>query len=202
MITFYIINQPESTWMKEDRCEGSSDTSLTKLGKAQATKIARFYAQKQIDGIITSRLHRAIQCAKILQQFIPHKPIRDERLNEINLGVWHGKFPEELESRYPDIWQKWRQDPLRADIPEAEKVSEIQTRLISFINEYTENTLFPKYYLINTHDIISRILISSITGEPLAKMWETQLTPGGVSEVEIYPEKKLVQLNNTDHLNV
>jgi len=188
--------------MREQRCEGTSDTSLTKFGKVQATKIARAYSQKQIDGIISSRLHRATQCAKIIKQFIPLKINRDERLNDMCLGIWQGKFPEEIESRYPDISKQWKTDPAKAEIPEGDRFTEVQNRALEFIEDLYESSLFSKYYLVSTHDIIIRILLSSIQNTSLGKFWEYELSPGSVTEISICPEKKVLEINNTKHLYV
>lgn len=188
--------------MREQRCEGTSDTSLTKFGKAQATKIARSFADSHIDGIFSSRLHRATQCAKILRQFIPHKIIREERLNDMNLGVWHGKFPEEIEMRFNDVWLQWKNNPLNAVIPEGEHIADIKNRLQAFLSDRYENSLFPKFYLVSTHDIIIRILLSLIEDKPLTAIWEYELNPGSITQIRIYPDKKIVHLNNTGHLYV
>lgn len=188
--------------MREQRCEGTSDTSLTKLGKAQALKIARHLSEKHIDGIVSSRLHRATQCAKILRQFIPHKIHRDERLNDMNLGVWHGKFPEEIESRYPELWKAWRDNPATSNIPEAEAFSDVKNRVERFLEDYNENALFPKLYLVSTHDIIIRIIVNSILNTIPADFWSLELHPGSITEVHVFPEKKVVEINNTNHLYV
>jgi broad specificity phosphatase PhoE len=202
MITFYIINQPESTWMKEGRCEGISDTSLTKLGKAQTTKLARYFTQKTLSGILSSRLHRSIQAAKIINQFVPVKLVREARLNNMNLGIWQGKFPEEIEARYPAEYALWKTDPERANIPDGESISNIKVNIESLIKAYTNSELFPTYYLVNTHDIITRIFLSLASGKPLKTMWEYSLTPASVSTIEIYPEMRIVDINNTEHLYV
>jgi broad specificity phosphatase PhoE len=200
MVTFYLLNQPESTWMKEGRWEGAADTSLTKRGKAHATKVARYYSTRQIDGIISSRLHRAIQGAKILNQFIPGKITRDERLNNMNLGIWQGKFPEEVEARYPEQYSLWLTNPELAEIPDGGNILDSKIAVESFIKQYCTDELFPKFYIVNTHDIITRIFLSVITDKPLSKMWEYTLTPASITTVEIYPEKRIVEINNLEHL--
>lgn len=200
MVTFYLLNQPESTWMKEGRWEGAADTSLTKRGKSHATKVARSFSSKQIDGIITSRLHRAVQGAKILNQFIPCKLTREVRLNNMNLGIWQGKFPEEIEARYPEQYKLWQTNPEQAQIPDGGTIADYKIGIESLIQEYSTDELFPKFYLVNTHDIITRIFLSVITDKPLSTMWEYSLTPASITTIEIYPDKKLVEINNLDHL--
>ncbi|MDQ3099361.1 MAG: histidine phosphatase family protein [bacterium] len=202
MVTLYLINQPESTWMKEERCEGQSDTSLTALGKAQSKKIANQLRQQTISSLYTSNLHRANQCARIIATIIPLKIKRDGRLGDINLGLWQGKFPEEIENRYPEVWANWKRDPLSAIIPDGEKLDEVVVRVDSFLKSLIDDELFDKNVIVITHDIIIRTILACLDGKSAVAIWDYTLDKASISEVQIQPEKRIIQFNKTDHLYV
>lgn len=202
MVTLHLINQPESTWMKEEKCEGQSDTSLTALGKSHSKKIAEHFKNKQISNLYTSNLHRTNQCARIIASVIPFKIKRDDRLADINLGIWQGKFPEEIESRYPEVLKAWKKDPSTAQIPNGENWNNVVSRVGEFITIFQDDELFDKNIIVVTHDIIIRIILSAIENVPSSKIWEYQLDNSSITEVQIEPDKKVISINYTDHLYV
>ncbi len=202
MIYLYLLNQPESTWMKEERCEGISDTSLSSYGKQQTVKAGLSLAGRQVDGIIVGTLHRTVQAGKLLTKIFPHKLQRDKRLIDMNLGVWQGKFPEEIESRFVPEYKLWKKDPEKATIPEGESIIAATQRVQSFLQSHDQNELFDKYYLVVTHDIIIRILLTITEGKSLDKIWEYQLNPASISTIAIFPEKKVIEINNVEHLGI
>ncbi len=202
MITLYLVNQPESTWMKEDKCEGQSDTSLTALGKSQSKKIGEFFKDKHISALYSSNLHRANQCAKIISSIVQIKVKREEKLAQINLGIWQGKYPEEIESRYPRVWQNWKAKPSSAEIPGGEHLGDVLSRVSVFLSSLCDDELFDKNIIIVTHDIIIRIILLLTQRQKLDSLWEYHLDRASISEVQIEPEKKIIQINDTSHLYV
>ncbi len=202
MVCLYLVNQPESTWMKEEKCEGQSDTSLTALGKACSQKIGYYFKDKPISGLFTSSLHRTNQCARIIAGTIPLKVKRDERLADMNLGLWQGKFPEEIESRYPDIWEEWKKDPAKGKIPSGESWAKVEERTMDFLGSFHDDELFDKHFIVVTHDIIIRIVLSKFEKKQTNEIWTYQLDKASITEVQLEPENKIIVYNYTDHLYV
>jgi broad specificity phosphatase PhoE len=200
MVKLYIINQPESTWMKEEKCEGQSDTSLTALGKAQSKKIAYYLKDKPISALYTSNLHRTNQCARIIATIIPLKIKRDIRISDINFGLWQGKFPEEIERRYPEIHEKWLKQPQSALIPEGESWGALETRVYSFLKSFNDDELFDKNILVITHDIIIRIILAGLEDASKPSIWDYKLDKASITEVQIEPKKRILEINKVDHL--
>ena len=64
MITLYLIRHGETEWNKSGRYQGSTDVALSDMGMAQAEKVASYFKDIPLDGVITSPLQRArIMCA-------------------------------------------------------------------------------------------------------------------------------------------
>jgi broad specificity phosphatase PhoE len=200
MIYLHLLNQPESSWIKEDRCEGTSDTSLTPLGKKQTVMAGMALLTQDIKGIIVGRLHRTVQTGKLLIKIFPLKLNRDVRLNDMNYGRWQGKFPEEIETRFPEEHSLWKNYPQKLHILEGEPLSEVQNRVHSFLESLYSNELFDQHYIIVTHDIIIRIILTLVEGKKLKNIWDYTLVPASISKVCIYPDKKIIEINNVEHL--
>lgn len=200
MIFLHLLNQPESTWIREDRCEGVSDTSLSSLGKKQTVIAGLSLTTQNINQITVGTLHRTVQAGKLLIKIFPLKLKRDKRLIDINFGIWQGKFPEEIETRFPDIYKIWKSDPEKAIIPDGETLQSVKDRIQSFLSDHQSDQLFDQHIILVSHDIIIRIILTLIEGKKLNKIWSYQLDPASLTKVAIYPEKKVIEINNIEHL--
>jgi broad specificity phosphatase PhoE len=202
MTTLLLINQPETTWSKEERCEGQADLSLSPIGKKKIHKIGQYYAHQNIAGVLTSSLARDVQAAKILQLYREGKAKRDQRLTNMKMGVLEGKFPEELEGRYPDIWNTLKNNPERAEIPDGESFSQVRERVEGVLQSFQINELFDKTYLVVTHDIIIRVILCIIEKKSFKDMWTYTLDKASITHIEVYPKQELLEINRTEHLYV
>ncbi len=203
MIYLYLISQPQSTWEKEDRFEGKTDTSITNLGKKQTKQILEYLKTKQIDGILTSSLTRSVQVAKLFEKHFHFKPKRDSRLNDIDRGAWTGKFQEEVEGRYQDSWEQWCADLEKTQWPQGETFTEVTNRVSGFINSFKSSGLFDSFYIVVTHDIIIKIILSYIKHSDYSKMnSKYTLAQGSISLITVYPEKKVINVNIHDYLGL
>ena len=54
MITLYLIRHGETEWNKSGRYQGSTDVALSDMGMAQAEKVASYFKDIPLDGVITS----------------------------------------------------------------------------------------------------------------------------------------------------
>ena len=54
MITLYLIRHGETEWNKSGRYQGSTDVALSDMGMAQAEKVASYFKDIPLDGVITA----------------------------------------------------------------------------------------------------------------------------------------------------
>ena len=80
---------------------GSSDPPLSPEGRQQAEALAETLAEAGIEAIISSRLRRASETARILGRRLGLPPESDPRLNEISYGDWDGLTWAEIERLDP-----------------------------------------------------------------------------------------------------
>jgi broad specificity phosphatase PhoE len=96
----FIIRHGESIANAKGIHQGQRvDTGLSKLGKAQAKKIAERLKDEKFEAIYSSDLKRAKETAEIIAK--PHKlkVISDKRLREFDTGDW---------TDLPDKFEKWK----------------------------------------------------------------------------------------------
>ena len=100
----YILRHGETVWNFKGITQGRSNNRLSKNGKAQVEKIALEYKDVNFDEIFVSPLMRTIQTANIMNKYHNKKLLKDERIIEIDQGIFTGRrkdsfTPEEIEIR-------------------------------------------------------------------------------------------------------
>jgi len=84
---------------------------LAEDGRRQAEAAAAFLVDKDIAGILTSPLLRAIETARTISSRLPDVPIKRSRLL-IEGGLaryWQGSYWERLPEEYPEEYRQWRE---------------------------------------------------------------------------------------------
>ena len=86
----YIARHGETAWNVENRVSGRTDIPLTQRGLEQAQLLARNAKGKGIEVILASPLLRARQTAQAVSDAIGVEVGIDERLIELDFGIFEG----------------------------------------------------------------------------------------------------------------
>lgn len=123
-----ISRHGETAWNVENRISGRTDIPLTENGLAQAALLAEHAKGRGIEVIIASPLLRAQQTAKAVSDAIGVPILTDERIIELDFGIFEGK------SRSDPAFRHYRgQLPLR--FPGGESAFDLAARVHAFLNE-------------------------------------------------------------------
>jgi probable phosphoglycerate mutase len=106
-----LVRHGATVLAAEDRFAGSSDVLLSEAGEMQAARLSERLAGHRIDAFYASPMKRTVRTAEVLAA--PHgKPVeRVDALREIDHGRWEQLTRAEVESRYPEEYRQWEQDP-------------------------------------------------------------------------------------------
>ena len=127
----YLVRHAQTTWNAENRIQGHSNPPLSVLGMAQAQRVAAWCAERPVTALYTSHLLRSRQTAEAIARHIGRPATVHEGLAEIHLGQWEGMMPQEVEARFPGLFEEWRHSPSRVRIPEAEPYEEFRRRILA-----------------------------------------------------------------------
>ena len=148
----YVTRHGETSYNVENRICGVSDIPLNNTGKEQAQKIGEKLLDKKIDVIISSPLQRAQETAKIISKKIKAPIEIDERIHEINFGVFEGMPGKNEDFRYV-------KKNHAISYPQGEKLFQVVQRVYNFLDEihqrYQDQTV-----LVVCHGGIVRIIHS------------------------------------------
>ncbi len=164
----YLVRHGESTYNQKRLFAGHTDVPLTEKGMDQARSLRAFFEGKAFDGIYTSDLSRSVETCRLM---IDHEVDieMDPGLREISFGIFEGQSYEMLSEKYPELVDRWAEDPIAYQVPEGESLEEFYQRVTEAYETILARHRPDDEVLITAHGgtiqvILSRELTGSIEG--------------------------------------
>jgi len=131
----FLCRHGETSARARGLCHGRLDAGLSPLGRRQAVLLAEKLAAEELGAVYTSPLRRARETAAVVAA--PHAlaPAQLDGLSEIDLGELEGLTYEEAERRFPEIYRRWMQEPLRVRFPGGEDYEGLRRRAVDALDE-------------------------------------------------------------------
>lgn len=166
-----LIRHGQSNFNTQRIIQGRSDISvLTELGQAQAAKVAEALQGLPLAAIYCSPLQRARQTAELIRSSLdPALPLTSsDLLREVDLPLWEGLSVQDVQARFPEAYQHWKQEPatFSMTLPSGEvhrPIDSLRQQATAFwqwvLAEHPEGTI-----AIVGHNGINRCLLSTALG--------------------------------------
>ena len=193
----YIVRHGETDWNKLRKVQGSVDIPLNEYGRHLAKGTAKGFEQIHFDLAYTSPLLRAKETAEIILENRETPLYTDERLREINFGIYEGMICDSSN----DSEQFWAFDKMFTKpeefVPvEGESIEELNCRTGEFLEEL--KTKFQgqnKQILIVSHGATLNALLNHAKGNhEIANFWPGNVFPNcGVAVVRIEDEGYIIE---------
>jgi probable phosphoglycerate mutase len=193
----YCVRHGESTYNVEGRLQGQSDTRLSPLGLQHAAAIADMLGKLPIDAVYSSPLSRAMETARPLAAALKLPIVEDERLKEINIGIFQGSLAVELADRFPQEAARWRSQDPDFRIPGGESRRDLMTRAQAAFESI--HAAGHRHVAVVAHGGVLAAAFKSLIGVP-AERNPFMLYNGSISMLEWEDQLKLMTLNQIDHL--
>ena len=101
-----LIRHGETTWNRQGRVQGQTDSPLSALGRAQAKATGILLSGEPIDVIVSSDLGRTRETAAAIIQATGAALRIDARLRERCYGEIEGHTWSEVEQKFPAAWER------------------------------------------------------------------------------------------------
>ena len=164
-LTLYFARHGQTEANVQKRFSGNKDTPLTSLGLEQAAQVGhilkRELGQASAFQFISSPLARAMATMKIARQAMGLPPdgfTTDNRLKEINLGVWDQLTDEEARAISPILFEQRGNDKWHVRVPGGENYAEVAARISDWVRELRSDTV------AISHGATTRILRGLLAG--------------------------------------
>jgi len=200
MNKLYLLRHGESEWNILNKVQGQFNTNLTQKGIEQAKLVANRLCKEEIKAIYSSDLDRAYKTAKIVSDKLGIDVKKLHDLREIKFGIWEGLTSDEIKEKYKKEQLIWRTEPHKLNLPEAEKLIDVQERMLKSVN-----TLLKKHenenILIVSHGSAIKALILGILDIDLSNYSKITISNTGLSIIEYREYSPVIKLlNDTCHL--
>ena len=164
-MTLYFARHGQTRANVEKRFSGYRDTPLTELGLAQARQVG-LILQRELGtapgyGFVCSPLARAVTTMTIARTTmgLPADGFAtDNRLKEIDLGVWDQLTDEEARALSPTLFEQRGNDKWHLRVPEGENYAEVAARVSDWVRELKTDTVAV------SHGATTRILRGLLAG--------------------------------------
>jgi broad specificity phosphatase PhoE len=188
--------------METKRFRGRHDTPLSTCGLLQAVATAAFvrsFCRPEI--VYASPMKRCLQSAERIARVCNTSCEVIAVLNDIDYGAWQNKTFDEIADTYPEQFHTWFTAPDLMRFPDGEALQDVTVRagdaLRFILSHHQEQTV-----VLVSHSSILRTLILSVLGQPLSAYWRTEITPCGVSQIEVGDANShMTSVNQTSHLS-
>jgi alpha-ribazole phosphatase len=177
------------------RCYGRHDIPLSADGIEQAEDIAKRLSVESISHVYSSGLSRALETARILAG--PHNLAVQiiEELGEIHFGDCEGLTYEEVEQRFPEVFQSWMARPTETQFPNGENFGQMRSRVMGAFNalllRHSEESV-----VIVTHAGVIRLLLGQALGIPENHIFRLGQRFGAINRVDYFDGSPVVQFMN------
>lgn len=178
-----------------NRCCGQADPQLSMEGILQSNAIARRLAAEKIFKVYASTSSRAVQTAQILAQ--PHglhvQTIAD--LREIHFGDFEGLTYDEIERRWPDLFQSWMTQPTETQFPNGESFIQMRKRALKALDPLL-NAHKNESIVVVTHAGVIRAVLAQALSIPDREIFRLGQKHGALNRVHYSDSGPLVDLIN------
>ena len=127
-----LIRHGESLSNREGRVQGQADVKLSDTGRQQATAVASWCKSqslhKKSGELWSSPLCRARETADVIGTAIGLSAQIEDKLVELNAGVFQGHLWDDLADRFPEDVAQWRSGDVDFQIPGGESRRQLAER--------------------------------------------------------------------------
>jgi len=200
-----LVRHGETVGNSAIRLYGATDIELSTLGEAQVERAAALLRTEVFDQLVTSPLRRARRSAEIVAAALEAKPeLRViEALRERDFGDWEGWTVDEVATRDPEAYRRWRSDGVDFSFPGGESQKGLRARVLGALQGCAEGPLFAAQArsLAVLHKGIIKMILGALLGLEYAESSALPVALGSVHRLRCRDGRwQLEAANLVDHL--
>lgn len=161
--TVVVVRHAETTWNREKRMQGTTDTALSDVGRAQAMALARRLADETFSAIYSSDLSRARDTAHVIAERSGRQLRLEPRLRERAFGVFEGLTADEIRARYPSEYACFASRDPDYEVPGGESARGFMRRCLGCLGEIADRHAGEEV-LVVTHGLVLDALYRAAHG--------------------------------------
>jgi ribonuclease H / adenosylcobalamin/alpha-ribazole phosphatase len=181
---------------------GSAALGLSAAGREQARRAAgsALLQGAAVREVVTSPLTRCQETARVVAAALNVSIVVEEDLREMDFGWWEGMTFDEVQDRYPDDLQRWRDSADAAPTGSSETFGAVVARMGTVAARFASRYAGASVVAV-THITPIKALVADALGAPPSSLFRMELSSACFSRIGyIGGEASLRLLNDTSHL--
>ena len=201
MTRLLLVRHGEVEGIRPPRFRGRAELPLTERGRRQAAaagkRIANTWAVSQV---YTSPMDRCVETARAITDGNGLEPDVLEGLIDLDYGAWQSKSFDEIRAAEPAAFAAWFRAPETVRFPGGDNLQDLIARTGEALRRVRRQRPEDTVALVG-HDSSLRALLLQVLWMPLHAYWRLELSPCGISEVEVDDDgARVLRVNDTAHL--
>jgi broad specificity phosphatase PhoE len=181
MIVF-LVRHGETDWNRTGQVMGELPIPLNSKGEQDSKQLASALLRYPIKGVISSPALRTRQTADILASALNISVTTDQRLTEIGVGTWEGRFWKDLSDDLTR--QNLYAQPHEVRPPGGETLTEVQDRAVSMIEEVLIDH-HADFMLFVSHADVIRTIVAHYLRFELRNIRQVRITHASLTALEL-----------------
>ncbi len=206
-----LIRHGESLSNREGRVQGQANVKLSDTGRQQAAAVAAWCKSQSFRNqsceLWSSPLCRAQETAEVIGTAIGLPVQLEDKLVELNAGVFQGHLWDDLADRFPEAVARWRSGDVDFQIPGGESRQQLAERGRHALELLSVRPV--RSMIIVAHGGVLTAALGLLVGREHSLLKEVAERPftrlpalGNCSVSQLkWPGPELLSFNETDHLD-
>lgn len=192
----HLLRHGQVSGFENRRYNGQADVSLTELGIRQSHDYAEKLKTLSLTAVYSSDLTRSAFGAKLIAAEHNLLPVQDARLRELDIGDWEGLNWDEIQQRWPELWQARLADLVNVAPPGGESLLQMAQRVRPVIHGLIEKHSGEEIAIV-AHGGVNRVVLLDAIGAPLSNMFHIEQSYGCRNIIDYFSDSyTTVQLLN------
>jgi len=158
-----VIRHGETAWNREQRMQGTTDTPLSEVGRAQARALGRRLAGHGFTALYASDLSRARDTALVIAECTKRNVVMEPRLRERRFGIFEGLTAGEIKERYPEEHAGFASRDPDYEVPGGESARRFTDRCLGCLSEIADRHRGEEVVVV-THGLVLDSLYRAARG--------------------------------------
>lgn len=138
MLNILLIRAGSTEYANQGRVQGTLDVPLSEEGRWQAEMAANQLRDHSIDALYCGPCRASQHTAEIIGQELDLKPRTNQKLHNLDHGLWQGMLVKEVKIKQPKVYRQWQEHPETVCPPEGETLQHAQARLQTVLTKITK----------------------------------------------------------------
>ena len=173
MSKVYLVRHGQTAWNVGEIFRGRTDIPLDEIGKQEVHLAGEALKDESLHAVYSSPLSRSMETAENIAKFHSLSVTPLDAIIDISYGEWEGSGNQEIQSKYPELYALWMNEPHKVQFPGGESLAEVQSRTMGALDELVAKHKDENIVLV-AHRVPNKVICCTLLGLDNSHFWRIQ----------------------------